>query len=57
LDWLNERTDEKIRLLGLGIELWRIDDSPLAPKFNIISKTERLVVNSSERGDKANGAL
>jgi hypothetical protein len=38
LDWLNERTDQKIRLFGLEIELWRIADSPLAPKFNIVSK-------------------
>ncbi|MBN1663093.1 MAG: DUF4268 domain-containing protein [Deltaproteobacteria bacterium] len=38
LDWLNERTDEKINLFGLEIELWRIADSPIAPKFNIISQ-------------------
>jgi hypothetical protein len=38
LDWLNERTDEKINLFGLEIELWRIGDSPHAPKFNIISQ-------------------
>lgn len=38
LDWLNERTDEKIHLFGLEIELWRIGDSPIAPKFNIISQ-------------------
>jgi len=38
LDWLNEHTDEKINLFGLGIELWRIGDSPVAPKFNIISQ-------------------
>jgi hypothetical protein len=38
LDWLNEHTDEKINLFGLEIELWRIDDSPIAPKFNIISQ-------------------
>jgi hypothetical protein len=36
LDWLNERTDEKINLFGLEIELWQIGDSPIAPKFNII---------------------
>lgn len=36
LDWLNERTDEKINLFGLEIELWRIGDSPPAPKFNIV---------------------
>jgi hypothetical protein len=38
LDWLNERTDEKIHFFGLEIELWRIGDSPIAPKFNIISQ-------------------
>ena len=38
LDWLNERTDEKINLFGLEIELWKIGDSPIAPKFNIVSK-------------------
>lgn len=38
LDWLNERTDEKINLFGLEIELWQIGDSPVAPKFNIISQ-------------------
>jgi hypothetical protein len=38
LDWLNERTDEKIKLFGLEIELWRIADSLIAPKFNVISQ-------------------
>jgi hypothetical protein len=38
LDWLNEHTDDKIQLFGLEIELWRIGDSPVAPKFNIVSK-------------------
>jgi len=38
MDWLNERTDEKIILFGLEVELWRIGDSPIAPKFNIISQ-------------------
>ena len=38
LDWLNERTNETINLFGLEVELWRIGDSPIAPKFNIISQ-------------------
>ncbi|MCI0377721.1 MAG: DUF4268 domain-containing protein [Gemmataceae bacterium] len=38
MDWLNERTDEKINLFGLEIELWRIGESPIAPKFNVISQ-------------------
>lgn len=38
LDWLNEITDEKFRFFGLEIELWRIGESPYAPKFNIVVK-------------------
>jgi hypothetical protein len=38
LDWLNKRTDEKINFFGLEVELWRIGDSPVAPKFNVISR-------------------
>lgn len=38
LDWLNKITDESFRFFGLEVELWRIDDSIAAPKFNVISK-------------------
>jgi hypothetical protein len=38
LDWLNEHTDDKLQFFGLEIELWRIGNSPLAPKFNIVCK-------------------
>jgi Domain of unknown function (DUF4268) len=38
LDWLNEITDEKFQFFGLEVELWRIGDSPAAPKFNVVSK-------------------
>ncbi|MCP5303441.1 MAG: DUF4268 domain-containing protein [Pseudomonadales bacterium] len=38
LDWLNEITDNSVNFFGLEIELWRIADSPIAPKFNVISK-------------------
>ena len=33
LDWLNEITDERFSFFGLEIELWRIGDSPMAPKL------------------------
>jgi len=36
LDWLNEITGEQFSFFGLEIELWRIGDSPVAPKFNIV---------------------
>ena len=38
LDWLNDHTDDKIRFFGLEVELWRIEKSLAAPKFNIVSK-------------------
>ena len=38
LDWLNEKTQEGINFFGLEVELWRIGDSRIAPKFNIVSK-------------------
>lgn len=38
LDWLNEITNEKFAFFGLEIELWRIGDSLIAPKFNVVSK-------------------
>jgi len=38
LDWLNEVTAEHINFFGLEVELWRIGDSAIAPKFNIISQ-------------------
>ncbi len=38
LDWLNKITDESFRFFGLEVELWRIGNSPAAPKFNVVSK-------------------
>ena len=38
LDWLNRITEEQFRFFGLEVELWRIGDSPAAPKFNVVSK-------------------
>jgi hypothetical protein len=38
LDWLNEITGEKVGFFGLEVELWRIGNSPVAPKFNIVSR-------------------
>ncbi|MXW49437.1 MAG: DUF4268 domain-containing protein [Gammaproteobacteria bacterium] len=37
LDWLNANTPDRFRFFGLEIELWKIGDSCVAPKFNIVS--------------------
>ena len=36
VDWLNENSSEDIAFFALEIELWTIDDSNPAPKFNIV---------------------
>lgn len=38
IDWLNEHTDQKINIFAIQMEVWRIDDSLCAPKFNIIAQ-------------------
>ncbi|HDS29854.1 MAG TPA: DUF4268 domain-containing protein [Firmicutes bacterium] len=38
IDWLNDITEEGYNFFGLEIELWRIGDSDIAPKFNVVSK-------------------
>lgn len=38
IDWLNEHTDENINFFAMKLELWQIDESPFAPKSQVISK-------------------
>ena len=38
LDWLNDHTNDEISFYGVQIELWQIDESKPALRFNIISK-------------------
>jgi hypothetical protein len=54
VDWLNEHTDEHINFFLIAIELWQIENSPPAPKFNIISRPnewKRSVRTSTQDGD------
>jgi len=37
IDWLNENTAEKIAFFAVKLELWQIDNSAPAPKFQVIS--------------------
>lgn len=38
LDWLNQISQEEFNFFGLEIELWRIGDSAMAAKFNLVSQ-------------------
>jgi len=43
LDWLNDHTSDEISFYGVQIELWQIDDSNPALKFNVISQPNQAV--------------
>ena len=38
VDWLNEHTSSKVNVFAIEMEVWKIADSPYAPKFNIIAE-------------------
>lgn len=58
LDWLNEITDDSFHAFGLEIELWKIGESPLAPKFNVVVKPNEWarVAHESSRATPAPGS-
>ena len=54
IDWLNEHTDEDTEFYLVRIELWQIENSPYAPKFEIVSKPNdwtKTIRNSSDNGE------
>jgi hypothetical protein len=57
LDWLNEVTDTDINFFGLEIELWRIGNSPFAPKFNVVSKPNDWIKTVTASRQASSGEL
>ncbi|MEQ8826841.1 MAG: DUF4268 domain-containing protein [Parvibaculum sp.] len=55
LDWLNEITDTSFRFFGLEVELWRIGGSPVAPRFNVISKPNNWTKSVASAARKITG--
>ena len=57
MGWLNEITDAKFKFFALEVELWRIDESLPAPKFNIVAKPndwgKRVKLAAQEIADQA----
>lgn len=52
LDWLNEMTKEGVSFFGLEMELWKINESEPAAKFNLVSQP-----NDWARNVKTNNAV
>ena len=38
VDWLNHISGDELQFFGIEIQLWRIGNSPAAPRFNIVAK-------------------
>ena len=58
IDWLNEHTDSDTNFFLVRIELWKIGNSPVAPKFTVVSQPNnwsKIIRRSS--GELSNLAL
>lgn len=38
VDWLNEHTDSNINIFAIQMEVWKISNSPYAPKFHVVAE-------------------
>lgn len=53
LQFLNDNTTDDLSFFGVQIELWRIGESPLAPKFEVVSKPNDWVKAGREQARAA----
>ena len=51
IDWLNENMNEDIGFFAIEIELWKIDESNPAPKFNIICRPNEWLKTAKHSSD------
>lgn len=56
LQFLNDNTTDDLSFFGVQIELWRIDDSPLAPKFEVVAKPNDWVKSGREQARAASSS-
>jgi len=56
LQFLNENTTESLSFFGVQVELWRIGNSPLAPKFEVVVKPDNWTKSGREQAKAATSA-
>src|SRR5690606_23908695 len=56
LEFLNQNTTEYLNFFAVEIELWRIGDSPLAPKFEVVVKPNNWAKAGREQAKAASHA-
>ena len=49
LDWLNDHTSDELGFYGIRMELWQIDDSQPAVRFNVLSSPNAMVKQATQR--------
>ena len=52
LDWLNDHTSDDIGFYGIKIELWQIDQSQPAVRFNVVSEPNIAVRQATKRKEQ-----
>jgi hypothetical protein len=57
IDWLNAHTSEEFSFFAIEIELWRIGDSPPAPRFNVIASPNDWTRNTRAATRQIGGTL
>ncbi len=56
LRFLNDNTTDDLSFFGVQVELWRIGDSPLAPKFEVVVKPDDWVKAGREQARAASSS-
>ena len=56
LQFLNDNTTDELSFFAVEVELWRIGDSPLAPKFEVVVKPNNWVKTGREQARVASSA-
>jgi len=56
LQFLNDNTTDDLAFFGVQVELWRIGDSPLAPKFEVVAKPNDWVKTGREQARAASAS-
>ena len=56
LEFLNQNTTEELSFFAVEVELWRIGDSPFAPKFEVVAKPNEWAKTGREQAKAAANA-
>lgn len=56
LEFLNQNTTEELSFFAVEVELWRIGDSPFAPKFEVVAKPNEWAKTGREQTKAAANA-